>query len=114
MTVEGINGNAGAAAGAVNGGNPGTDPYSKNLQKQIADAQKELQALAGNQDVDSDAKVKKRQEIQKRISDLEVQLHRHQAELRRKAQQEKQGDVQQEERPDRNVKETGGIIDERL
>lgn len=113
MTVGGINGNTGAGAGAAGVGHPGTDAYSKNLQRQIADAQKELQALAGNQDVDPDAKAKKRQEIQKRISDLNAQLRRHQAEERRRAQQEKQQDVRQGERPGKSG-EVGDVIDERL
>lgn len=113
MTVGGINGNTGAGAGAAGMGHPGTDAYGRNLQRQIADAQKELQTLAGNQDVDPDAKAKKRQEIQKRISDLNAQLRRHQAEERRKAQQEKQQNVRQEERPGKSG-EVGNVIDERL
>lgn len=56
---------------------------------------------------------KKRQEIQKRISDLNAQLRRHQAEERRKAQQEKQQNVRQEERPGKSG-EVGNVIDERL
>lgn len=86
MTISGIGGNTNT--GAVGMGNHNVDAYSKSLKKQIADAQKSLQELSQNGEMDADTKMKKRQEIQKQISDLNMQLRQHQIEERRKAQQE--------------------------
>ncbi len=95
MKIGGMNGNTNMGAGGVGMGNPGReDSYSKNLKKQIEDAQKELQELAGDKEMDPDIKMKKRQEIQKQISNLNMQLRQHQMEERRKAQQEKQQNQQ--------------------
>lgn len=90
MTIGGISGNANAGAGIGPMNNQGMDSYSKSLQKQIADAQKQLQELSQNNEIDPETKMKKRQEIQKQISDLNMQLRQHQMEERRKAQQEAQ------------------------
>ncbi|NDO48989.1 hypothetical protein FMM75_05960 [Lachnospiraceae bacterium MD335] len=94
MTIGGIGGNGGANAGfgtdAVSMNSRGTDAYSKSLQKQIMETQKQLQELSGNEEMTSEMKMKKRQELQKQISDLNMQLRQHQMEERRKAQQEKQ------------------------
>lgn len=51
-------------------GSGGTDAYSKSLQKQIMEAQKQLQELSGNENMTPEMKAKKRQELQKQISDL--------------------------------------------
>ena len=64
MNIGSINGKPNMGAGAVGIGNPNMDSYSKNLKKQIEDAQKELQELAGDKEMDPDTKMKKRQEIQ--------------------------------------------------
>lgn len=61
------------------------DAVSKSIQKQIANKQKELQNLSSNQDMDMEAKSKKRQEIMQEISDLNNQLRQHQIEQRREA-----------------------------
>ena len=88
MTIGGIGGNGGANAGfgtdAVSMNSRGTDAYSKSLQKQIMETQKQLQELSGNEEMTSEMKMKKQ------ISDLNMQLRQHQMEERRKAQQEKQ------------------------
>ena len=65
------------------------DMISKNLKKQIDNLQKELQELSANTQLGGEEKMKKRQEIQKQISDLNVQLRQHQIELRKEKQQEK-------------------------
>lgn len=65
------------------------DMISKNLKKQIDNLQKELQELSANTQMGGEEKMKKRQEIQKQISDLNVQLRQHQIELRKEKQQEK-------------------------
>lgn len=63
----------------------GTDAYSRNIQRQIADAQKELQDLSANEDMTPEEKMKKRQEIQQKISELNIQLRQRQMEQRRAA-----------------------------
>lgn len=71
------------------GMNQATDSYSRNIQNQIANAQKQLQELSSNEDMTLEEKMKKRQEIQQQISDLNVQLRQHQMEQRREKQQAK-------------------------
>lgn len=65
------------------------DPVAKNIQKQIEQAQKQLQELASNKDMSAEDKMKKRQELQQKISDLNNQLRQHQIEKRKEKQQEK-------------------------
>ncbi len=83
MTINGING-ANTQMGQM-GMNQAADSYSKNIQNQIANAQKQLQELSSNEDMSLEEKMKKRQEIQKKISDLNAQLRQHQIEQRRAA-----------------------------
>ncbi|MDE7201843.1 MAG: FlxA-like family protein [Lachnospiraceae bacterium] len=87
MTINGING-ANTQMGQM-GMNQATDSYSRNIQNQIANAQKQLQELSSNEDMTLEEKMKKRQEIQQQISDLNVQLRQHQMEQRREKQQAK-------------------------
>lgn len=87
MTINGISG-VNMQAGQMGIGQA-DDPYSKQIKQQIADAQKQLQELFSNQDMTAEEKMKKRQELQKKISDLNMQLKQHQVELRREKQQEK-------------------------
>ena len=84
MTINGING-ANAQMGQMEM-NPATDAYSRNIQNQIAKAQKQLQELSSNEDMTSEEKMKKRQELQQQISDLNMQLRQHRMEQRRAAQ----------------------------
>lgn len=67
--------------------NQETDAYSKNIQNQIANAQKQLQDLSSNEDMSSEEKMKKRQELRQQINDLNVQLRQHQIEQRKEKQQ---------------------------
>ncbi len=67
----------------------GTDAVSKNIQNQIANAQKQLQELSSNKDMSMEEKMNKRQEIQQQIADLNNQLRQHQIEMRREQQQAK-------------------------
>jgi len=87
MTINGISGSNTQVRQM--GMNEAADAYSRNIQNQIANAQKELQELSSNEDMSSEEKMKKRQEIQQQISDLNVQLRQHQAEQRREKQQAK-------------------------
>lgn len=81
MNISGISG------GNIQAGQAGmlkmSDPESRNIQKQIADAQKQLQELSENEDMNIEEKMKKRQEIQKQISELNNQLRQHQLEQRK-------------------------------
>ena len=85
MTINGING-ANIQMGQM-GMNKATDSYSRDIQKQIADAQKQLQELSSNKDMTQEEKMMKRQEIQQQISDLNMQFRQHQMETRMQAQQ---------------------------
>lgn len=67
--------------------NQATDSYSRSIQNQIANAQKQLQELSSNEDMTLEEKMKKRQEIQQQISDLNMQLRQHQMEQRKEKQQ---------------------------
>lgn len=87
MTINGING-ANTQMGQM-GLNQATDSYSKNIQNQIANAQKQLQELSSNEELTLEEKMKKRQEIQQQISDLNMQLRQHQMEQRKEKQQTK-------------------------
>ena len=65
------------------------DSVSKNIQNQIANAQKQLQDLSSNKDMSIEEKMKKRQEIQQQITDLNNQLRQHQVEQRKEKQVKK-------------------------
>lgn len=67
--------------------NMSMDSFSKNIQNQIANAQKQLQELSENETMNAEEKMKKRQEIQQQINDLNNQLRQHQIEERQKKQQ---------------------------
>ena len=88
MTINGISG-ANTQAAQM-GMNQAMDSYSKNIQNQIANAQKQLQELSSNKEMTLEEKMKKRQEIQQQISDLNMQLRQHQMEQRREERTEKQ------------------------
>lgn len=91
MTINGINA-TNTQMGQM-GMNQTTDSYSRNIQNQIANAQKQLQELSSNEDMTLEEKMKKRQEIQKQISDLNMQLRQHQMEQRKEKQQAKETSV---------------------
>ena len=87
MKINGISG-SNAQMGQM-GMNQATDSYSRNIQSQIANAQKQLQELSSNEEMTLEEKMKKRQEIQQQISDLNMQLRQHQTEQRKEKQQAK-------------------------
>lgn len=82
MVISGLHANAPVGSG-VNPGNAEMDAYSKNLQNQIAEKQKELKELSSREDLSPEDKMKKRQEINKEITELNNQLRQHQMELKR-------------------------------
>ena len=91
MTINGISG--ANTQTAQMGMTQAMDPYSRNIQNQIANAQKQLQELSSNEEMTLEEKMKKRQEIQQQISDLNMQLRQHQIEQRRAERSEKQQKV---------------------
>ena len=87
MRINGING-TNTQVGGMNMTQV-SDSFSKNIQNQIANAQKQLQDLSANKDLSIEEKMKKRQEIQQQINDLNNQLRQHQMEQRKEKQQAK-------------------------
>ena len=87
MRINGLNG-ANTPAGGMNM-MQSNDSVSKNLQSQIANAQKQLQELSANKEMSLEEKMKKRQEIQQQIADLNNQLRQHQATQRKEQQAKK-------------------------
>ena len=75
MRINGING-TNTHVGGMNMARA-NDSVSKNIQNQIANAQKQLQELSANKDMSIEEKMKKRQEIQQQITDLNNQLRQH-------------------------------------
>lgn len=89
MNINGIGGAGAQSAPAGTGAGQAMDAQGKNIRKQIEDAQRKLQEISSNGEMSPEEKMKKRQEIQKEISDLNMQLRQHQAEVRRQQQEEK-------------------------
>ena len=85
----------------------GTDSVSKNIQNQIANAQKQLQELSSNKEMSIEEKMNKRQEIQQQIADLNNQLRQHQIEMRREQQQTKSSSMDDMLGGTRKVSNTG-------
>lgn len=77
---------AGSMQPKLPGMNMKMDSTSKNIQNQIANAQKKLQELSASTEMSVEEKMKKRQEIQQEITSLEQQLRQHQI-MQRKEQQ---------------------------
>lgn len=84
MRIDGLNG-TNAPTGTM-GMAKADDAVSKNIQNQIAKAQKKLQDLSSNEELSLEDKMKKRQEIQQEIANLNQQLRQHQMQMRREQQ----------------------------
>ncbi len=88
MNITGINGvSTGMQSGMKMGNSMQMDSVSKNIQNQIVNAQKKLQDLSANEELSLEDKMKKRQEIQQEITNLNQQLRQHQMEQRKEKQQ---------------------------
>lgn len=85
MVINGLSG-ADTNSQLMYGAGQVSDAYSRSIQKQIADVQKQMQELSSNGDMTMEEKMKKRQELQQEISSLNQQLRLHQAEQTRKQQ----------------------------
>ena len=88
MNISGIDG-IGRNGNQIGAG-AGEDAKTKSIKDQIARVQKKLQDLAANEDISLEEKMKKRQELQKQLSDLNSQLRQCQIEQRKKASEAKQ------------------------
>lgn len=86
MNINGIN-SMGMPTGmsGMGAGGEQTDAVSRDLKNQIESLQKQMKELSSNQEMPMETKMKKRQELQKQISELEVQLRQHQMEVKREA-----------------------------
>ncbi len=75
--------------GNVNGAGMGQriDETGKNIQNQIAGKQQELKRLSENDAMNPEEKIKRRQEINQEISDLNRQLRQHQMEQQNKVRE---------------------------
>lgn len=104
MRVDGLKG----AASQITGVNmmQTNDSFSKMIQSQIANAQEQLQKLSENNDMSMEEKMKRRQEIQQQITDLNHQLRQHQIEQRR-ANQGKNGKVVEQNAPVKRANKSG-------
>lgn len=84
-----------SVSGSTYSGGAGTnvsaqnDPVIRSIKKQIKDANKKMQELASDNSIEPEEKMKKRQELQKEISDLNNKLRQSQIELRKKQREEK-------------------------
>lgn len=91
IKIGGTNGtNAPAGQSGIN---QAADSYSREIQSRIADAQKRLQELSSDESMTLEEKMKKRQEIQQEINDLNLQLRQHQI-AQRKEQQSKNNAIE--------------------
>ena len=87
MKINGFNGTN--TQTGVMGMAQANDSVSKNIQNQIANAQQKLQDLSSNEELSLEDKMKKRQEIQQEITNLNQQLRQHQIEQRKEQQSKK-------------------------
>lgn len=86
MAIGSVNGADSNMRAGYSGINMQADSVSRNIQNQIANAQKQLQELSENQNMTMEEKMKKRQEIQQEITNLNQQLRQHQMEQRKERQ----------------------------
>ena len=87
ISMNGTNAQSGIQSGKIN------KPmemysFSKSIQNQIFNAQKQLQELSENKDMSMEEKMKRRQEIQQQITELNNQLRQHQIEQRKEKQEQ--------------------------
>lgn len=89
-SISGVQNNQSQSVGAKNQLN---DALTQSLQKQINDAQQQIRDLAENDTMTSEEKMKKRQEIQQYIAELNNQLRQHQMELKREEREKAQEEI---------------------
>ncbi|MBR6643495.1 MAG: FlxA-like family protein [Lachnospiraceae bacterium] len=87
ISMNGTNAQADIQSGRMNK-TMEMDSFSKSINNQIANAQKQLLELSENKDMSMEEKMKRRQEIQQQITDLNNQLRQHQIEQRKEKQEQ--------------------------
>lgn len=104
MKIGGVN----EVGGSVQAQMPqaGSDPVSKELERQIAEAKQAMQELSGAEGKSPEEKMQARQELQKKITSLEQQLRQHQIE-QRKEQQNGKNEVDELTGADRRQNQDG-------
>lgn len=103
MTITNGNGTANRVQSVRANMNMQADSVSKSIQDQIVNAQKQLQELGADKDMTAEEKMKRRQEIQQEINNLNQQLRQHQIEKRKEQQAEESGSNQRENAPEQNA-----------
>ena len=106
ISMNGTNAQAGIQAGRINKPME-MDSFSKSIHNQISNAQKQLQELSENKDMSMEEKMKRRQEIQQQITDLNNQLRQHQIEQRKEQQEKAAKSVEKKESAKKGDKGTG-------
>lgn len=94
MQIGGVQGAGGAAPVSQTPATGAEDAVSKNIKRQISEVQKKIQELAQNQDMSLEEKMKKRQEYNQQIADLNMQLRQHEIEIRQEKQQPKENSME--------------------
>lgn len=84
MQVNSVNG-TGSDSG-VSGGS-GMDAYSKGIMKEIENIRQQMQELSQNDSMSMEEKMKKKQQLQQRINELNNELRKHQIEQRKQKQE---------------------------
>lgn len=88
MQVNSVNG-TGSESGVSAGG--GVDAYSKGIMKEIENIRQQMQELSQNDSLSMEEKMKKKQQLQQRINELNNKLRKHQIEQRRQKQESSAG-----------------------
>lgn len=94
MQIGGVQGAGGAAYASQPSVTGADDAVSKNIKRQISEVQKKIQELAQKQDMSLEEKMKKRQEYNQQIADLNAQLRQHEIEVRQEKQQPKENSME--------------------
>lgn len=83
-----IGSNIGSQAGVYGKSIGQDDSVSQNIQKQIANIQKQLQALSENENLSEEEKMTRRKDLNAQIEELNRQLSMHQMEQQREKQEQ--------------------------
>lgn len=94
MQIGGVQGAGGAVPVSQPSITGAEDAVSKNIKRQISEVQKKIQELAQKQDMGLEEKMKKRQEYNQQIADLNAQLRQHEIEVRQEKQQPKENSME--------------------
>ena len=80
MNIESIS-QASQSSGGISSSASVSDDFTKSINKQIEDAEKQLQDISKNKNMSVEEKIKERQEINQKITQLRQELRQHQIEL---------------------------------